>query len=41
MQFGVGVMVRDEEGHVIIAMSRKLDLPFKALETEAKALEIG
>lgn len=40
-QVGVGVMVRDEKGSVIAAMSRKLDLPFGALETEAKALEIG
>ena len=40
-QVGVGVMVRDEKGSVIAAMSRKLDLPLGALETEAKALEIG
>ena len=31
-QSGVGVMVRDEEGNVIAAMSRKLDLPLGALE---------
>ncbi|XP_075669676.1 uncharacterized protein LOC142639367 [Castanea sativa] len=40
-QSGVGVIVRDEEGNVIAAMSRKLRLPLDALETEAKALEIG
>ena len=40
-QAGVGVMVRDEQGNVIAAMSRKLDFPLGALETEAKALEIG
>lgn len=33
--------MRDEEGNVITAMSRKMDLPLGALEMEAKALEIG
>ena len=40
-QSGVGVIVRDEEGNVVAAMCRKLDLPLGVLETEAKALEIG
>ena len=40
-QSGVGVMVRDEKGNVIAAMSRKLDFPLEVLETKAKALEIG
>ena len=40
-QSGVGVMVHDKEGNVIATMSKKLDLPLGALETEAKALEIG
>ena len=40
-QSGIGVMVRDEEGNVIAALSRKLDLPLGALEIEAKALEAG
>lgn len=40
-QSGVGVIVRDEEGNVVAVMCRKLDLPLGALETEAKALEIG
>jgi len=40
-QFGMGVMVRDEEGNVVVAMCRKMDLPLGALETEAKALEIA
>nr|XP_023883817.1 uncharacterized protein LOC111996113 [Quercus suber] len=40
-QSGVGVIVHDEEGNVVTAMCRKLDLPLSALETEAKALEIG
>lgn len=34
-------MVRDEEGNVIAALTRKLDLPLGALEIEAKALEAG
>ncbi|KAK7820652.1 putative ribonuclease h protein [Quercus suber] len=40
-QSGVGVIVQDEVGNVVAAMCRKLDLPLGALETEAKALEIG
>ena len=40
-QSDIGVMVRDEEGNVIAALSRKLDLPLGALEIEAKALEAG
>ena len=40
-QSDMGVTVRYEEGNVIAAMSRKLDLPLGALETEAKALETG
>lgn len=37
----MGVIVRDKEGNVLAAMSRKVALPLGALETEAKALEIG
>ena len=33
--------MRDEEGVVVAAMSRKLDYPLEALAIEAKALEIG
>lgn len=40
-QSSVGVIVRDEEGNVVAAMCRKLDLPLGALETEVKALKIG
>ena len=40
-QAGVGVMVRNEEGIVITAMAKKLDLTLGALATKAKALEIG
>ena len=38
---GVGVIMHDEDGNVVAAMCRKLDLPLGVLETEAKALEIG
>ena len=40
-QSGVGVIVRNEDGNVVAAMCRKLDLPLGVLETEAKALEMG
>ncbi|XP_075633945.1 uncharacterized protein LOC142606490 [Castanea sativa] len=40
-QFGIGVIVLNGEGNVVAALCRKLDLPLSALETEAKALEIG
>ena len=33
--------MRNEEGNVVVAMCRKMDLPLDALETEVKALEIG
>ena len=33
--------MHDEEGNVVTAMCRKMDLPLDALEIEAKALEIG
>ena len=37
----MGVIVRDEEGVVVAALSRKLDYPLGALVIKAKALEIG
>ena len=37
----MGVIVHDEEGNVVVAMCRKMDLPLGVLEIEAKALEIG
>ena len=38
---GVGVMIKDSNGHVIAALSRKLSAPLGALEVEAKAFEVG
>nr|XP_023873208.1 uncharacterized protein LOC111985788 [Quercus suber] len=38
---GVGALIRDEEGKVIGALSKKITAPLKALEIEAKAVEVG
>ena len=38
---GVGVLIRDSNGQVIAALSRKLNAPLGALEVEAKAFEVG
>ena len=38
---GVGVMIRDSNGQVIAALSRKLNAPLGALEVEAKAFDVG
>ena len=35
---GIGVLVRDDQGRVVDAMSKKLMLPLGALEVDAKAL---
>ncbi|XP_075664485.1 uncharacterized protein LOC142634090 [Castanea sativa] len=40
-QVGIGVIIRDLVGLVIAALSRKLALPLRVLETKAKAMEIG
>ena len=40
-QVGFGVIIRDSGGLVIAALSRKLACPLGALETEAKAMEVG
>ena len=38
---GVGVLIQDEEGNVIDALSKKISAPLKAVEIEAKAVEVG
>ena len=36
---GIGVIARDDQGLVVAAMSKKLELPLRPLEIEAKVLE--
>ena len=38
---GVGSVIRDELGRVIVAMSRKIQAPLGPLEVETKAFEAG
>jgi len=38
---GVGILIRDVEGHLIGACSRKLEAPLGAIKAEAKAVELG
>uniref|UniRef100_A0A7N2LL65 RNase H type-1 domain-containing protein n=1 Tax=Quercus lobata TaxID=97700 RepID=A0A7N2LL65_QUELO len=38
---GIGVIARDEQGRVVAAMSKRLQVPLGALEVEAKALEVA
>ena len=35
------MIIRDSEGMVIVALSKKLALPLGVLETEAKVMEVG
>ena len=40
-QVGIRVVIRDSAGEVIVALSHKHARPLGALETEAKAMEVG
>lgn len=37
----MGALIRDSEGQVITALSKKINAPMGALEVEAKAVEAG
>ncbi|XP_075669817.1 uncharacterized protein LOC142639542 [Castanea sativa] len=38
---GVGILIRDDEGHLIGACNKKIEAPLGAIEAEAKAAELG
>ena len=40
-QTGIRVIIRDDTGAVVVAMSKKIAVPLGALETEAKVMETG
>ena len=38
---GLGVLIRDEKGQVVVAIRKKIHTPLDALAAEAKAMEIS
>ena len=38
---GVGVVIKDNRGSVIAALSKKIQAPLGAIEVEAKAIKVG
>ena len=38
---GIGVLIRDEQGRVVVVLSQKLNAPLGALEVEAKAVGVA
>ena len=38
---GIGIIIRDEEGQVEAALSKRIEAPLGAIEAEAKAFEVG
>ena len=38
---GIGIIARDDQGRVVVAMSKRLKVPLGAVEVEAKALEVA
>ena len=38
---GVGVVIRDSEGRLVVALSKKIPAPIGAAKAKAKAFEVG